>query len=539
MKKKIISVLLALVMVFSVEILTVNAEAEKPIITIGRAATTLIEDYETNAFTLILEESLGVDIQVEEYSEANTKLNLLVAANEKLPDVINFSLDDATVTQYGSTGVFVPLNDYFADPDLAPNFQALDDDIQKFMLSSTRMADGNNYSMPQYGVYFPNDVATGRMMINKVWLEQLGMEMPVTTEDLRAVLEAFAANDMNGNGIDDEIPMMGSYKGRGSEPIATLLNSFVNANPRTDYFYPENGVIHAAFMEDDFRTGLEYVRGLVEDGLLDVASFTQTEDQLRAIINQEPAVVGVLHARHWYIFNKPADADASYMEQWDHPIGSQYEYMEYPIGPKGGESTVIYYPSFPSQLYFITKDCADPELAFKLGDLGYDPLNSLISRHGTEGDNWTTDPEVLKDFRGAELNGVTMDPKWVLLNDPWGYAQNKHWQQQYPGYFPMDYNLYLGVPKGSKPSYMELVYAMDYDKVPDEYIGKLTYTIEEQEELSFMQTAINEYVVECMTAFVTGNMSLENEWDAYIDELKAMDVERYIEIVQAAYDRTK
>ena len=536
--KKVLSLCLVLLMVLSTGSLSAFAEEERPVITIGREASALLEDYDTNEFTRMLEESLGVEIKVEIYSEAASKLSLLVAGNAELPDIINFSLDDATIAKYGASGIFLPLNDYFADPELAVNFQKLDPAVQETILGGSRMADGNNYSMPLLGEFFPNYVCY-HLMINKVWLEKLNLEIPKTTEELRAVLEAFAANDMNGNGLDDEIPMMGCTDGFGSNATAVLLNSFTKANPEKDYFYPENGVIKAAFLEDEFKEGLEYVRGLVADGLLDAATFTQTLDQFKAIINQEDAVVGVMAAGLWDVyFNKPADAPATWLYQWDHPVASQYVYMDYPVGPEG-EQNIIYNPATPNQLFFITKDCDNPELAFKLGDLGYDPYNSLISRHGTEGENWTADPEVLKNYRGPVIDGVQLEPKWVLLKDPWGFAQNKHWLQQYPGYFSINFNLYCGASIDAKASYMELVYTLDSHKVPDEYIVKLTYTEEEQDELSFMKTAIDDYVKECMTAFVTGNMDIAKDWDRYIDELKAMDVDRYIEIVQAAYDRTK
>ena len=43
--------------------------------------------------------------------------------------------------------------------------------------------------------------------INKAWLDELGLEMPETTEDLKTVLKAFKENDLNKNGKNDEIPL--------------------------------------------------------------------------------------------------------------------------------------------------------------------------------------------------------------------------------------------------------------------------------------------------------------------------------------------
>ena len=56
-------------------------------------------------------------------------------------------------------------------------------------------------------VSYAND-AMGITIINKKWLDQLGMDIPTTMEEFYEVLCAFRDNDMNGNGDgSDEIPL--------------------------------------------------------------------------------------------------------------------------------------------------------------------------------------------------------------------------------------------------------------------------------------------------------------------------------------------
>ena len=522
----------------SISTTTQAKTVERTLLTIAAPANVLIEDYSTNAFTKVLEESLSVKLKVDVWSEPTTKLSLLVGSNAELPDIINFALDDTTIFKYGSSGIFLPLNKYYANKDLAKKFTALEKNKQDFILDNTRYADGNVYSMSLLGEYFPNNVPYN-LLINKTWLNKLGKEIPKTTKEFYDVLKAFLENDMNGNGAKDEIPMLGCTNGAGSNVSAVLLNSFVNANPDKNYFYVESSKIQAAFISDDFRTGLSYIRSLVKDKLLDSASFTQTKDQFKAIVNQNMALVGVLNIiDHDNAFNKPTDAKTGYIAMYDHPIGSQYVYMKTPAGPNG-KSYTIYKPTVPSQLYFITKSCKTPELAFQLGDLGYDPYNSKISRHGTEGKNWTRDPEVLKKYKAATIDGVTQPVEWVLLDDPWSRAQNEHWMQRFPGYFPFSFNLTRGQTIDAKTSKMEVVYDMFKNSVPDEYIGNLKYSTKEIDELYLIKTAIDDYVKESITAFATGNKDVDKDWDRYISELNNMGLKRYIQITQDAYDRTK
>ena len=52
-----------------------------------------------------------------------------------------------------------------------------------------------------------------RMFINKAWIDKLGLSMPTTTDELKAVLKAFHDQDPNGNGVQDEIGVYGYQAG--------------------------------------------------------------------------------------------------------------------------------------------------------------------------------------------------------------------------------------------------------------------------------------------------------------------------------------
>ena len=49
---------------------------------------------------------------------------------------------------------------------------------------------------------------------------------------------------------------------------------------------------------------------------------------------------------------------------------------------------------------------------------------------------------------------------------------------------------------------------------------------------------IDTYVKQMEARFVTGQEPLSN-WNKYVDQLKKMGVDRYVELYQAAYDRSK
>lgn len=79
------------------------------------------------------------------------------------------------------------------------------------------------------------------------------------------------------------------------------------------------------------------------------------------------------------------------------------------------------------------------------------------------------------------------------------------------------------------------------DYFPEEYLPAMSsiwFTSEQANELSMLESTISDYVNEMTTKFITGDRNVETEWDSYLNELKAMQVERVIEIYQQIYDAT-
>lgn len=126
----------------------------------------------------------------------------VLMAGGKLPDAflgfISFSDSDLSVFK----NRFIPLEDLIDKhmPNLSkimkkdPNMRAIVTD-----------PDGHIYSLPKREPMSPK--VANQLYINKKWLDNLGLDMPKTYEDLVAVSKAFRDKDANGNGnVSDEIP---------------------------------------------------------------------------------------------------------------------------------------------------------------------------------------------------------------------------------------------------------------------------------------------------------------------------------------------
>ena len=126
--KRIVALLLCIIM--SISALTgcgkdkdTNAKGDwDGKITIGIPDNALVQDYNTNKFSLWLEETTGYDIefQVMAATSADRKSQLatMVAGGEELPDIIyNMGLSDAEIKNYGDDRYFLDLKEYLNDKE--------------------------------------------------------------------------------------------------------------------------------------------------------------------------------------------------------------------------------------------------------------------------------------------------------------------------------------------------------------------------------------------------------------------------------------
>lgn len=508
-----------------------DAEGDRPTITIAVQSNPNVEDFDTNHYTQLIEEAMQVNLEFLELpskaDEALTKLSLMVSSGEKLPDVINMYLNEATIYDYASKGIFIKQNDYLMDPDIAVNFNQIPE--KDFIYTTSKMADGNVYSLPRYAPFEWNEGAN-RAWINNEWLEKLSLEMPETTDELYTVLKAFAEGDPNGNGKKDEIGVIGSTNGWAQNPRVYLMNAFIYADPAKGYLLVEDGKIIPAFTQPEWKQGLEYMHKLVQEGLFSALSFTQDETQMKALINVPSGMAGVVTSGSYSAFGPELENNMALFP----PVS----------GPDGLRATP-YSPTLPTQLWFITKDAKDPELTFKVGDYLLDQTMSLVSRYGEKEVDWTDDPAVTSQYLGNFEESEGLATKVAILKpEIWNNPQNKHWNDAAPGYRSLEFNKSgSSIKKGeidpkAAPNWMP-AYSEGYASAfPDEVISKLTYTPDELKEIANSKTAIDNYVNETAVAFITGNLALSN-WDEYLEELNKMGLEQYLEIAQAAYDRMK
>jgi len=489
-------------------------------ITVFTADNPSVENFETNKLTLFLEEQTNIHViwQLVAAKDRDQKLNLMLASSEKLPDVIMGGMDNAVLVEYASQGSFIPLNDLIEKHSVYLVQLFAEYDGLENMITAP---DGNIYSLPNITMSIPNSYPR-RMWINKVWLDTLGLDMPETTEEFKEVLRAFKYQDPNGNGKQDEIPMMGATNGWHTTFDRFLMNSFIKYNESFPYNL-DNGKVTAVYDKEEYREGLRYLKSLVDEGLYDPVSFTQDADQLRQIFeNEEIHIVGCI----------PGGMPTANM------AGDRYKQLT-AVPPLEGPNGVRWANHEPwnyilyQNVMVITKDCQYPDAVFKWGDYQYDTDVSMRARLGEPGVDWVEAAPGTVDLEG---NPALFRP--ILL---WGPVQNSHWYQRHPSHENFadkgersddPYELQRLLWEATFNCYKPYTPPMDM-YVPD----KMLYSAEDSKRMNEINSVLRTYVNECRDKFITGVMDLDKDWDTYLNELKKIGYEEYIEIIQRRYEQ--
>lgn len=474
----------------------------------------MVEDFETNEFTKWYEEKTNVHIEWEIMPSQNAeeKLNLTLASGD-LPDIIMDS--PVTLSQlmiYGSRGMFLPLNQYIEEQGTVMNEFFEERPEFKDIITAP---DGNIYSLPKLNECYHCTYGQ-KVFIYKPWLDQLGLDVPETTEEFYTVLKAFKENDLNGNGKNDEIPYAGS------KDLWPLPNFFMNAFS-FDTIYMEDGKVQAPWDKPEWKEGLKYLNKLYSEGLIAKETITQTADELKRNGNSSEVILGA--------------APGYYQGDFMQTGGNEGRWMDYvaipPLKGPSGKQDARYLAPIPLRASFIVTNASKyPEVAVRWAEGFYDEEVILRAESGL--------PD--KDWRWAEDGEVAINGEkatWARIAS-YGDVQNTHWATTGPLIRTNDFR--LGEVASEDQPLEQILYNETKEKYepykPDDsqILPPLYYNEEQAMEMSEIEATITSFVEESSARFISGDDDIEKGWNNYLKTLESMNLKRLIEIYQEAYD---
>ncbi len=462
------------------------------------------DTFTQNQWLKDLEKETGIKInwQVMSSNDWGEQKSIMLASGT-LPDII---LGDAVFNDsdiVNNLSYFRPLDDYIND--YMPNLKAAMAETPELKKIST-FPDGKMYSLPARLPSRPK--SKNQPIINKVWLDKLGLKAPTTTEELYTVLKAFKEKDPNGNGKADEIPISGS-----GDISMDLLNPFgiTDTNGNSMMVKDDKPVYYP--VTEEYKEAIKWLHKLYSEGIIDKELFTQ-DNTMSTAKHQNPDAALIGFTYQWVpdaVFGKWKD-EYEAIETIAGPDGNRYQ---------GGDPQGL---SFLRNEMLITTSSKHPEIAARWADQFY------------------TNEASIQNFWGAVGTVIekTGDDTYALMNPPEGTSADAwYWDQSLRDFGPK----YVSPEFEKKIKLDDTVgdgLKLVIDKLGSDYVTtpfpNVMYSAEEFQELPTLTTDIDGFVRTSRAKWITEG-TIDADWDAYVKKLNDMGLERLVQIRMDAYNR--
>lgn len=211
------------------------------------------------------------------------KMNLLLATGERI-DIMQTLEDSASMANYYGRGALMDISDLV--DQYGANIKA---SMPESVLEGAYIGNGM-YSVPTYWVKIGTE---GAYTVNNYILEQYGLEVPTTREEILDVVEAVMAQWEG-----DEMPYLSAFATEMYNPTSThttVLHSDYEVYPFTViealFLVTQDGEVQSWVESDAFREDAAFMNEAYTRGLLDPDILMLSSDQANARLNRGNFVV--------------------------------------------------------------------------------------------------------------------------------------------------------------------------------------------------------------------------------------------------------
>ena len=467
-------------------------------------AAIMTTDWNDNEFYQEMERRTGVHLEFEMVSSADyqTNFNLMIASGN-LADMIYVG------ASYYAEGVDAAIDDgYFLDlTDLVdenmPNYEKVrTSDVQYELLSTTdsgRLGAVYELRQSKQGPWLG-------LWIRQDWLDDLGLDTPVTFDDYHEVLTAFK------NEKGATAPLILNFSGSDGE-FGTMSGGL---NVLNSWQLDETGKVNFGPYMDAWKEYVTIMHQWYTEGLID-PDFMATDERTADMAKVVTGASGVFAA----LYTMPSVYEAASEDP-----NMNLAPVNPPVMNEGDEGHIRLRDSYTSGNTAISADSENWEVALRWLDYLYTEEGALLANYGVEGDTFEFDENGEPVFTDKILNnenGWTMTQTVASYLCPSaGIANWSDWTREL-----------AGVPEKDQACYDVWSEFSDDWRLP----SSVTLTQDESTERAALYADISTIVKEQTAQFISGALDIEENWDAYISALEASGMERAIEITQAAYDR--
>ncbi len=459
--------------------------------------------------------NVHIDFQMVNMIDASTTFTLMIASGDYC-DITNDALNYYdTADQAYEDGIAVDLMEY---PDSVPNFMAL---MEKYPQIRTDLEtlEGHILNMPRIDMPIGQAAENG-LLIRKDWLDDLGLDIPNSYDEMHDVLAAFKSSY---NVTDPYImpyqvlsPWGLMSAGYGIPAVADANNFYVDLKTDkvalstiSDAYYDylcmfrdwyQEGLINPNFVSQASNIPDESIISTEQTGIwFSDLSYIKTYQELLASINPNSELA---------LMGDPGidDQRSGYMEK------------QFTSAGKGGFS--------------VSEQCDDVALALSWCDMWYNPDLTQFINYGYEGETFEYDENGKPVLGGIIVNNDLGLPSLKMANGVYLCTS---------GGFIYDLHKYdLEFTDLQLEAYTKWIITADDPStvVTADFPGGAKLTADEADAVTTAMGDINTHVGEMALKFVTGAVELTPEsYAAYVTDIEGMRLQEALDAMQSAYDR--
>ena len=338
--------------------------------------------YEDNAYTRFLKDDLNIEVVydwIASSSDYDEKMNLCIGSGT-IPEMMNVN-----ATQYRALlkyDMIQPLDQYFEDyaSDKLKGFVESGGEELKKCITNDK---GEMMAIPAPSMMVGE---MNEMWIRQDWLDNLGLEVPRTWDEMAAVAEAFVTQDPDGNGEDDTIGILGPGNSNhindigdnqfGLDPLFCSFQSYPQY-----WLQDEDGTVKYGSIQPETRVALEKIQKLYTDKLIDPEMLVRNNCQ-EAVLSGK---VGIFFGPWWsgYTVGEATLAGEADWRAYFTPLSEDGKYY-------------THMPDPTSKYVVVSKSCKNPEAAFKI-------ISYLVANE----QQWTDD-----GITSSEMSCADFYPLW-------------------------------------------------------------------------------------------------------------------------------
>ncbi|WP_245808892.1 ABC transporter substrate-binding protein [Shouchella patagoniensis] len=450
--------------------------------------------------------NVSLDMTIVPMSDYTEKRSLLISGGDA-PFIIPKTYPGEE-SPFVSSGAILPVSEYL---HLMPHFTAAIEEYEmEPYLETLEQEDGNYYVLPgMHENVWPDYTLAMRMDI----LEELGLDVPETWDDLEVVLEEMK------EAYPDVTPFSDRFTFESTMNIAaptfgTVAGWGLGSGLKFDH---DNEEFYFAPATDAHKDFVTYFHGLVEKGLLDKESVTQEDQQAQQkLVNGDS-----------FVINTNSQTVIDYRNDMNETLGEDnFEIKKIPVpaGPLGG---VMGGSKLENGVMINAKAKEDPNFEAMMQFVDwffYSPEAKEFTKWGVEGETFTKDSDGNRQL-ADDVNYVGLNPDGTkALNADFGFSGGNF---SYGG----STELLHSMMNDEEIEFQEEMLATKEPLMPD---PPIKYNAMELEQATLLSTPLTDHVRQNTLQFILGTRDLE-EWDDYVQELESRGLQNFLDLANSVY----